>query len=374
MSIMIVQRLFDNVANVAWILIAILVMGCQMKSEVTSEPMRQYPPADDQMNLYNARPGIGQDVWATFYPDQAGKDPYTYINTVPEPEEVYEDEDVKSDAARLLRGYLESIGFPLVNDYGESLLDERAFAYRGEVNGFFEAIDRTMETPVSDPAMFTTEYIRHIQTTLLKKHPLWRLRIVGTWREGESSIMVYPDAVCVGDKCCPPCDLDEQLALWRRTTMDMRDKKNGRRLRQLRVARQFLKTRFSQIESAPVVIVAAFDNCHGDPSKHSFWVLYRPGKIEYDLYSHRSIGGGTSLRISETGDVVSVYEKKRSKYRMIEHAIPADGPHELVFRKHRNQPSPLESIVLEDEPEFRITLTDLLSEEETRRLLQAGAK
>lgn len=154
---------------------------------------KRWPVADDYDAKYNASPAI------------------------------YDEDEIKVAAFEDIGRYLETANFPVVNEFGETLFDEDIFRWRGEVSGEFSPIDRTLETPLMDPVMFTAEYVRHVQQTLLTQFPSWRLHVVGTNLDGEQSLMIYGDAVRVGNTLCPPADLQIELDHWRDEIETIRD-------------------------------------------------------------------------------------------------------------------------------------------------------
>jgi hypothetical protein len=144
-----------------------------------------------------------------------------------------------------------------------------------EVVGLIDDWDRTLEVPIVILAMFTPDYVRHVQKTVLREYPLWRLCLVGTKRDGEESLMIYPEAVCIGNVRCPPGNLETELCAWRERMAQIRDRHGGCRTRQWRYVFRALPVVLTSDETVTVKGISAFDNWEGDFDVCNVWVVQR---------------------------------------------------------------------------------------------------
>ena len=83
--------------------------------------------------------------------------------------------------------YLAAAGLSHYDEFGDGFFRdyESEFRQSREVMGLIGDWDRTLEMPVVIVALFTTEFVRHIQKTFLVEYPFWRLELVGTRLDGE---------------------------------------------------------------------------------------------------------------------------------------------------------------------------------------------
>ena len=373
-----IRRRMEALASVIGVAAFIIMttLGCRMRDCKNSPPQQvdpsSFPSADDPKTLFNARLGMGLELEQYYHPDRKASAPYRYVNTMATPKEVTEDYVVKSDFIDISFAYYRSTGLPPVDDGSHStFLNIEQILFRGEAGGLFEPIDRTLEIALDHVEKFSPQYIHHIASTLLTTHPHWRLHILGYPTYGERTLTVYKDAVVIGDK---PYRLDESstaITEWQQHILDLREQREGPRRRARRIVKHRAPTFVKELEKAPIVIVAAFNHCNGDTSKHSFWVM-RKFEIEYFvLASHENVsGGGGQIYVNEKGGIVH-YDQGLLLNRIIEHAIYANDPHEIVFRKVRRNPNGIGVFIPDDGPEFRVTIpeSDLLSDEDARRLL-----
>lgn len=152
---------------------------------------------------------------------------------------------------------------------------EEGFKFRGELEGMFDPWDRTLEMPVTAVALFSIEFVRHVQATFLKEWPLWRLHLCGTRSEGEESIFIYPDVVCVGEVQCPPANLESELGAWQDRTAKIRDGYYGCKARQWRWVLRQLPALLARPVESDARTVASFDNWQGEFDVYNIWVLQR---------------------------------------------------------------------------------------------------
>lgn len=213
-------------------------------------------------------------MWRNLYGERTDHDPYEYFSTVPKPGAIWDDRSAIEAAEKCTDEFLANNSVPRLNECGKLILDRCPFMFSGEVMGSLDAFDRTLETPLIIPDAITSSFIRHLQQTLLVKFPLWRVHVVGTHCDGEESIMVYPEVVCVGKLQCPPRDLEASLSIWRRQTNQIREKAKGPARRQFQYVKERLPRSIEQIQKhPPVALVAVFDNWRGEGGCFSAWIL-----------------------------------------------------------------------------------------------------
>jgi hypothetical protein len=245
--------------------------------------------------------------------------------------DIYDEDEIKVAAYEDIDRYLKTVDFPTVNVFGETVFDDDIFRWRGEVAGEFSPTDRTLETPVMDPAMFTVEYVNHVQQTLLRRYPLWRLHVVGTNLDGEPSLMIYSDAVRVGSTLCPSADLQSELTNWQNQIETIRDRSYGARLRQFLVVKQRLPKLIDKLTEQPVVYVAAFDNWRGEHNCQSFWFLQKDSH-DFRPAFPKERGTGDTFDVDSEGRVPLPTNSARSCY-LCQWTFPTAEIREIVFRE-----------------------------------------
>lgn len=280
--------------------------------------------------------------------------------------EIFDDEEIKGAAFEHIGRFLKSVDYPLVNVFGRTIFDEEIFAWRGEVSGCFSPIDRTLETPVMEPEMFTVEYVHHVQETLLRDYPLWRLHAVGTRIDGESSLMIYPDAVRVGETLCPPADLSSELNRWRNETLAIRESSRGPQLRQFMYVKERLPGVVEKLKEQPVAYVAAFDNCCGDRDLHSAWFLQRD-HYEFMPTIPEGVGQGDFFGVDAEGRVPVPFGPTRL-YCLCQWTFPPAETHEIIFREFVWKDNQVE-LKKDSKAEwrFQIRRAEILKDEELSR-------
>lgn len=355
----------------------VLILGCNMQNTNTPGQNQvdpsSFPSADDMRLLFNARPGIGRALAKTYWPDREDGDPYRYFNTMVNPKTVEEDLDVKEEFTNVSSEHFRSIGLPDYDDAGHPTHGqiEDYLCYRGEAGGMFEPIDRTLEVPLDHVEKFSPDYLQHLNSTFFKTFHHWRIHVLGYPAKGEPTLTLYKDATLIGNEVYAPGQVRDAITEWQQTILDLREQRDGARLRSLRLARHLAPKYVAQLAIAPVVLVAAFNHCHGDTNKHSFWIMRRFGKEPFGLTAPKTVGGGTNIKATRDGHVAH-HRLNRLPIEIQEYAIPADGTHELVFRQTSPKPGATPPYIIRDDvPEFRITLSpsELLTDDDARRML-----
>lgn len=209
----------------------------------TGDRFSERPAGDDWRVLWNV-PAEADNDEDDVAPDEfddaeQGEDEgdpapeYTYAASVPCPPAWWRDgliEDLKRELLQSLIEYLSGTGIPMVDEHGERLLTSDGVFFSGEAIGAFGPLDRTLEVALVAPDLFPAGCVRHLQKTFLRRHPLWRIYVAPSWRDGEEGLTIYPDAVRVGrGTLCPPSDLDASVAVWLRSIREIREPHEGRR-------------------------------------------------------------------------------------------------------------------------------------------------
>lgn len=134
---------------------------------------RKWPSADDHHIRYNAHKQDGIEIWDELHSEMLEKDPYLYFYSSTqkeiEKENIADEILVADNAAEIVLTYLKSVNYPLENEFFynpyETQKDE-LFVIHGDNMGLFDPMDRTVQTPVVDTSIFTTDFTKHIQQTL----------------------------------------------------------------------------------------------------------------------------------------------------------------------------------------------------------------
>lgn len=243
-----------------------------------------WPSADEEMIRYNAQYEDGIEIVEELSGNGPDKDPYSYFYSMPKLmlKDIEYESLVEDDAAEVFLEYLKSIDYDFFDEnlenYYES--DDKVFVPNGEYLNLMDPLDRTLKTPVVDETIFTIEFVRHLQQTLLKEYPLWRLHVHEKYPEKVKGLTIYPDVVVAGEKQSPPEDLDGVLSNWRHYIFDSREKERGPRRRQTAEIRrrlpqsiERLKKQLNHPDAEPFVMIAAFDNWRGNENLISLWSL-----------------------------------------------------------------------------------------------------
>lgn len=281
---------------------------------------------------------------------------------------IFDNDEIKVAAFEDIGVYLKTVDFPMVNVFEETLFDEDIFRWRGEVSGEFSPIDRTLETPVMEPTMFTAGYVRHVQQTLFRRYPLWRLHVVGTKLDGEQSLMIYSDAVRIGDALCSPADMQFELARWRNEIESIRDNSYGARLRQFLVVRERLPELIEKLNEQSVVYVAAFDNWEGERDSQSVWFLQKDNE-DFMPQLPDDPGQGDYFDVDHEGRVPGSVNSDRFCY-LCQWVFPFADSYEIVFREFKFDRTISRYVVKEDseaEWRFQISATDVLKDADLSR-------
>ncbi|MDQ3332900.1 MAG: hypothetical protein M3552_19995, partial [Planctomycetota bacterium] len=223
----------------------------------------QRPSADEWRVLWNAAPQEepeDDEAWEE-EPSDAEPVEYTYVNSVPGPLPYGLDHDdaVKEALLREVSRYLQAAGLPVIDEYGGTRFDRNCLYFRGEPGGEFEPLDRTIEISLSSPEIFTPGCVRHIQRTVLRQFPLWRVQIVATIRHGEQSLTIYPDAVRAGERLSPPADFDTLISDWQESIRRIREPVEGPKRRQALYVRRLLPEVLPTVPRDGVALIAVFN-------------------------------------------------------------------------------------------------------------------
>ena len=83
--------------------------------------------------------------------------------------------------AGALNGFFLANGVPQYDVFGATRYGRDIARFAGWLED--EPSDRTVETPLIDPLIYTPELIQHLQRTFLAEWPLWRVRVVSVLPE-----------------------------------------------------------------------------------------------------------------------------------------------------------------------------------------------
>jgi len=283
--------------------------------------MSARPSSRERMVRWNVADRDGMELWNSLYDEQVDNDPYVYASSVSVDELSEADEEeprhssaIKEEFAALWERYRIRAGIPdfdvCCNPFQISI-DEVLFS--GELDGTFEStLDRTVTVPVIHEGILAFDHISMMQEELLRQqYPLWRLWYVES--DGETGIVVYPDAITIGERAIWR---DEEgyadraigvLKQWRAEVYAIRSKQRGPRNRQALWVRQNVTRQIRQMANASAIRLAVFDNYEGDESRRSAWVVFRRGHtfepVGWDATAKGDWSSGHTFRITETGTV-----------------------------------------------------------------------
>lgn len=225
-----------------------------------------------------------------------------------------------------------------------------------------EPMDRTVETPLIDPLVYSPELVLYVQRTFLAAWPLWRVRVCSFFpREPARThrpfdLMIYPDMVWVGQQPCPPAQLTEVMGKWCKIHHDQLDKTQGPRRRQFLYAREKAKEVFKAVHRSQVIFVAAFDNHESACEFHPVWILH-PWKPSDYVSSQRDTMVGQAFAIDRHGTTHRNH-RHRGDLCLHEWILPQSRPQSLTVRR------------ASDAREWTIAIPDesILSDETLRRM------
>lgn len=225
-----------------------------------------------------------------------------------------------------------------------------------------EPTDRTVETPLVDPLIYSTEVVLYLQRTFLAARPLWRIRVCSSMPDRAADearrfdLMIYPDAVWVGRERCPPADLAQEMSKWCSFHHDIREETRGPKRRQFLCARSKARELLPMMDESPVVFVVAFDNCEGSRDLHPVWVMHWGAFFDYITTRDDAMRGDDfAIRPDGTTRPTCLDE---GAHVLTEWILPATGPHTLTIRR------------VTDAREWTIVVPDdqVLSDEMLRRM------
>ncbi len=282
--------------------------------KMTKHLKQTWPAPDEDYLRYNV-----PDEAMHLYKEEGDKQTFVYSM----PDEMLEiikqidyEPMVKEDVQEAVDEYLNSIKYTGIDEYGETEYefaeedgdDSPMFKYSGELSGYFQPLDRTLELPLFNQEIFTVDFVRHIQLFLKKEYPLWRLRICGTQKDGEEDMIIYPEVVWVGKAQSPPDDLETNLKSWSERINAIRKDDRGPLTRQLEYLKKKLPLAVKQLaeqlkqkDLKPFVVVAAFNGIQGDNTQHCIWMLQIENYITLGPSSPENIGSGERFHVTPEG-------------------------------------------------------------------------
>lgn len=234
---------------------------------------------------YSLRPGHDHGILWNVPCDADGNPSLRYFQSRPGISAVFSSEasEVKEAVAAVITATLVLDGVDLTDYRGRSLWDGiRSLAYRGEVDGSFQPLDRTLETPLSNSRLFTLNVVQKIQRTLRDSAPDWRVQVCGTEALHEPSLMIYSDAIVVGSIQPDEASLPDTLERWRQQIGSLRDSTIGVDERRYQFFLNRIPTLQERLRQERVVVAAAFPSTeHGLEHTDAYVVFYG----SYILYS-----------------------------------------------------------------------------------------
>jgi hypothetical protein len=267
--------------------------------------------------------------------------------------EYHEAEEAAKALETILNTYFSSHGFPEEDEFGDFQYGEHAARFSGWY--FDEPMDRTIETPLSDPAMYSVELVRHVREEFLAVWPLWRIRVCSdTWylpveEAPTRDLMIYPDSLWAAERRCPPNDLAQTLDEWIEWHQTLREQRLGPKRRQFRCARAAGAELFPVLERKPFVVVAAFDNHESNLERNTVWILHRAPFNEYTFGENEAAHGREfALRKDGTTHRGGLCE---GEHCLCEWIVPAADSHRITIRRRKGQWEWLKEDVIEVPPE-----------------------
>lgn len=169
--------------------------------------------------------------------------------------------------------YAKAKRLPYFTDMGERTWDASSV---GDPYG-----DRTVPVVFTLLEMVTEDFVQFSQSNILRKYPTWRLHHCEDGDRPELNLAIYPDAMSAGRRV-PSANAAGQLSEWRNEVTEFREVQIGPLRRQLRRVEAALSAKPPAVwkNEAPV-IVCAFDNCQGDGTVNTVWVVVR-GTTPYE--------------------------------------------------------------------------------------------
>jgi hypothetical protein len=162
--------------------------------------------------------------------------------------------------------------------------------------------DRTLNYALVEIDAVTPAMIHRVQHDILRVFPNWRFRVCAD--DDEHHVVVYPDAVSIGDAMVAD-RLEERLRQWRREVSTAREVEERDERAQWEIVASRLSEKLSELDRASVVVVAAFDNWEGDRSQNVVWLLYAgPDAYAYLVERPEDSGHGSRFPVGENGRVV----------------------------------------------------------------------
>lgn len=356
--------------------------------------MKSFPhyPAPISGIYYNAPP-FGrppEDPEDEEYPDVTAdlrkKKPATeYFNTVPSPTTISGSElaSISLLAERTVKDFVTEQNIPRRGELGDEIwraMDE-FITPAGDAMGCWEPLDRTLLMPLTDPVLYSPMFIRVLQETVLREHPLWRFIVYvdafGYEREHLVDLAIYPDAIVIGEELYGISLQDDRVRSWQASMRQVFDHTRGAEIRQLRWAASRLPDLLEQLKSKHVVLVAAADNWLGDTSQHSIWIMQGGSEFTFRTDDFPGLATGRSFYVTKEGALSGIFKKGRPFLYL--RTVPAGKTHQLTVRYNKAKAKPSESgAELADQTEFTIfvrpedirTESDLKSDDRLSHPLQ----
>lgn len=340
-------------------------IGEKLNEEIPSN----YPSATS--GIYYNVPPFGrppEDPEDEEYPDVTAdlrkkKPANEYFNTVRSPTTISGSElaSISLLAERTVKDFVTEQNIPRRGELGDEIwraMDE-FITPAGDAMGCWEPLDRTLLMPLTDPVLYSPKFIRVLQETVLREHPLWRFIVYvdafGYEREHLVALAIYPDAIVLGEEQYDLSLQDDQVRKWQDAMQRVIDHTRGAEIRQLRWAASRLPDLLEQLRSKHVVLVAAADNWLGDTSQHSMWIMQGGSEFTFRTDIFPGLATGRSFYVTKEGALSGIFQKGRPFLYL--RTVPARKTHQLTVRYNKAKAKPWESgIELADQTEFTIVV------------------
>jgi hypothetical protein len=169
-----------------------------------------------------------------------------------------------------------------------------------------------------------------MQTDVLSKWPLWRVVILGD--SPDSTVIVYPAAVREGTE---PYGAELEPALRRIASRQqaLTESRAAPQERQITFLKARLPAELAKLEPRSFRIVAVFDNCDGDTSQLSVWMVnyHEFGKLAFWIHHPDPEAGCYSeYTVARDGSLTSDWTRDIS---LTQWALPANTKEVTIVRK-----------------------------------------
>jgi hypothetical protein len=197
--------------------------------------------------------------------------------------------------------------------------------------------DRTMCFFVSDLDAFTPEFVRLLQTRVLKKYPLWRL----VAQYDEKVMGIYPRGVWIGEQLVAG-EFDENhpaYVAWRIDADAYREEKYGPLGRQLTYVRSLIPAAIPIVRRCGFSLLAAFDRYRPSDPGHSIWLLQTTSLGDLSIQGTKEESTVRQSAVGEDGTIYPCYWRDYSVFpggspslQLTTYVVNPAGTHRFVLK------------------------------------------